>query len=66
MLMDACLDTLKQERFRDVTLWVLDSNEIGRRFYERYGWTKDGTTKTDTIGDAEVMEIRYHLDISNR
>lgn len=66
LVLDACLDKLKQEQFSDVTLWVLDSNEIGRRFYERYGWTNDGVTKTDTIGGVDVRELRYYLNLGNR
>ena len=64
-LMDAALDHLSQERFRDVILWVLENNEIGRRFCERYGWKTDGTTKTDNIAHSEVREIRYRLELHN-
>lgn len=58
-LMDASLNHLARQQFHSVELWVLDSNEIGRNFYEQTGWTTDGTAKTDTIGGVEVREIRY-------
>lgn len=65
-LMDAALKALARERFLNATLWVVDSNEIGRRFYERYGWTADGATRTDAIGDVEVTEVRYSLVLLDR
>jgi RimJ/RimL family protein N-acetyltransferase len=45
--------------FQEATLWVLDGNTRSRAFYERKGWQPDGTVKRDTIGDAEVVELRY-------
>ena len=41
------------------TLWVLESNERARRFYEVAGWQTDGAVKIDRIGDREVNEVRY-------
>jgi RimJ/RimL family protein N-acetyltransferase len=46
-------------RFEQATLWVLDGNARSRAFYERQGWRPDGTLKRDTLGDAEVVEVRY-------
>ncbi|SDX80921.1 L-amino acid N-acyltransferase YncA [Modestobacter sp. DSM 44400] len=46
-------------RFEQATLWVLDGNARSRAFYERQGWQPDGTVKRNTIGDAEVVEVRY-------
>jgi ribosomal protein S18 acetylase RimI-like enzyme len=40
------------------TLWVLADNDRARRFYERAGWTLDGT-RTETIGEIELQEVRY-------
>jgi ribosomal protein S18 acetylase RimI-like enzyme len=45
--------------FASATLWVLDSNARGRRFYEAAGWTADGTTQATQIGEELVPEIRY-------
>jgi RimJ/RimL family protein N-acetyltransferase len=46
-------------RFEQATLCVLDGSARSRAFYERQGWQSDGTVKRDTIGDAEVVEVRY-------
>jgi len=42
-----------------VALWVLEQNGRGRRFYEKEGWSPDGRRKTDDIGGAELVEVRY-------
>lgn len=46
---------------QDVVLWVFDENPRARRFYERLGFRTDGTVKTETIGGAELREVRYRL-----
>jgi GNAT superfamily N-acetyltransferase len=43
---------------RAVTLWVLEGNDRGRDFYTRHGFTPDGWRKRETIGGAEVIELR--------
>jgi ribosomal protein S18 acetylase RimI-like enzyme len=42
-----------------VMLWVLEDNPRARRFYERAGFAPDGVTRTETIGDRDVAELRY-------
>jgi ribosomal protein S18 acetylase RimI-like enzyme len=49
-----------------VRLWVLAGNDRARRFYERCGFTADGTTDIEqvTVGEgatAELAEVRYTL-----
>lgn len=44
-------------------LWVLDSNERARRFYEADGWRHDGRTKTEDFGGSEITEVRYVRDL---
>ncbi|MGW6444546.1 N-acetyltransferase family protein [Lentzea sp. NPDC055074] len=46
---------------QDVVLWVFDENPRARRFYERLGFRADGVVKTETIGGAELKEIRYRF-----
>lgn len=46
---------------RDVVLWVFDENPRARRFYERLGFRADSLVKTETIGGAELKEVRYRL-----
>lgn len=43
--------------FADVRLWVLEKNENARRFYEKLGYTWDGSEKW--IEGLHATEIRY-------
>lgn len=61
LLMVATTDWLRA-RFDAATLWVLDSNERARRFYERCGWRADGATKDDDRGSFVLHEVRYRID----
>ena len=40
-------------------LWVLRDNERARSFYERMGWERDSHFGFFTLGDREMMEVRY-------
>ena len=45
-------------------LWVLESNQRARRFYEIAGWALDGGTKTETRPDGvELREVRYRVSL---
>jgi GNAT superfamily N-acetyltransferase len=58
-LMLAAEDRLRAAGFRTATLWVLRDNVRARRFYECASWSHDGTTKSETIGARDVVEVRY-------
>ena len=45
--------------FAIVTLWVLESNQPARSFYEEMGFTLDGAGKTEERGGVELREVRY-------
>lgn len=47
------------ERFAGVALWVLSDNTKARTYYERMGFTADGTTRREDIGGRTVGELRY-------
>ena len=36
------------------------------RLYERQGWQPDGSVKRDTIGNADVLEVRYRRTLNGR
>jgi ribosomal protein S18 acetylase RimI-like enzyme len=40
-------------------VWVLAGNARAQRFYQRDGWTTDGTRRSDTVWGAAVDEIAY-------
>ncbi|NQT60968.1 MAG: GNAT family N-acetyltransferase [Bacteroidetes bacterium] len=45
-------------RYAEITLWVLRQNTAARAFYEKYGFSWDGTSKGIEIG-KKLVEIRY-------
>ncbi len=45
-------------------LWVVDSNDRTRRFYERNGWAADGRARVAEITGGSVSEIRYAKDLT--
>jgi GNAT superfamily N-acetyltransferase len=62
-LMSRAVESFRAHDCRHVTLWVLESNQRGRRFYERSGWSADGMTKVDEYRGARVFEVRYARSI---
>lgn len=63
-LLDAATATLRTAGFVSATLWVLDTNDRARRFYERMGWRPDGAAKVDDRGDFTLHELRYTIELS--
>jgi RimJ/RimL family protein N-acetyltransferase len=61
--MRATLDVLGEIGFREVTLWVLEGNDRARRFYERWRFEPDGSTKTDERFGFPISEIRYRRSL---
>jgi GNAT superfamily N-acetyltransferase len=62
-LMAAALDALRAEGFRIAVLWVLEDNPRARRFYEREGWTADGTRREEELLGVSVSEVRYRIEL---
>jgi GNAT superfamily N-acetyltransferase len=62
-LMAAAVTSLAGSGFGRAVLWVLDANERARRFYRAAGWAPDGAARRDTIGGAQVTEVRYRKDL---
>lgn len=52
--------------FREVTLWVLDTNALARAFYEKHGFTLDGGKKQEILGGVEACELRYRRGVGDR
>ncbi len=63
-LMAGARDALAGYGFLEATLWVLETNERARRFYEADGWLFDGAEKRDSIGDMQVKEVRYRRSLT--
>lgn len=60
-LMEAALVTLGQAGYAEAALWVLDTNQRARRFYEAGGWQPDDTVKDEPWPNAgfTLSEVRY-------
>ncbi len=59
LLLERALAALLEAGFSEATLWVLDTNVRGRRFYESASWTPDGAVKVDKRDGFELREFRY-------
>jgi ribosomal protein S18 acetylase RimI-like enzyme len=57
-LMAAGLARLEADGFEHVELWVHPENDRARRFYERGGWTTDGTTNVEEVWGIQLDELR--------
>lgn len=53
------LERLVASGHASAVLWVARDNPRARRFYEREGWTPEGLEKSEEIGGAPVVEVRY-------
>lgn len=62
-LMTAFLDILKKDGYKKATLWVLDTNEKTRRWYEYKGWKIEGRTKTEPRDGFDLHEVSYVIDL---
>ena len=62
-LMASALDEMRTLGFGLATLWVLDTNERGRSFYDRGGWQLDGAVKLDDSYGDPIREVRYRRDL---
>jgi L-amino acid N-acyltransferase YncA len=56
-------ERLRELGYRRATLWVLETNERSRRFYEKAGWTWDGTTSAHQFDCANLPIVRYATDL---
>jgi GNAT superfamily N-acetyltransferase len=61
-------ELLADRGHRRAGLWVFEDNARARRFYERHGWTFDGTRETEWYGSpetgVEATHIRYVIDLT--
>lgn len=58
-LMTAAVERLAELGHTEATLWVLDTNDRARRFYEAAGWTADGAVQADDSRGFTLREVRY-------
>ncbi len=58
-LLDQAHLLLKEAKFVDSTLWVLESNLKTRAFYEKNKYYPDGVTKMSNIGGQDLRVIAH-------
>jgi ribosomal protein S18 acetylase RimI-like enzyme len=54
---------LRGRGFRTATLWVLETNELARRFYENAGWKPDGTVTSERVDCEMRPTVRYRTGL---
>ena len=59
LLLETAVAGLRERGFSEATLWVLETNERARRFYESAGWELDGAVKIDERDGFQLHEVRY-------
>lgn len=62
-LLSHATDALRASGFVRATLWVMEGNRQARRFYERLGWSWDGTVRHPQYGGEEVEVVRYRREL---
>lgn len=58
-LLEAAVEMLAEQGFRDVLLWVLEENRRARRFYEQHGFSSAGDFMEQEIGGELLREMLY-------
>jgi ribosomal protein S18 acetylase RimI-like enzyme len=62
-LFEHAVGDLRERGFRTATLWVLETNDLARRFYEVAGWKPDGTVTTERVDCEMRPTVRYRVEL---
>lgn len=62
-LLAATVDLLREDGCRTLVSWVLEADEVLRRFLGSAGWAPDGASRTLDMGEP-IRMVRLHTDIS--
>ena len=60
------IEDLRERGFAEATLWVLETNERARRFYEVAGWKPDGTVSSERVDCEMRPTVRYRVSLGSR
>jgi GNAT superfamily N-acetyltransferase len=58
-LLARAVERLCAAGFTEAKLWVLETNALARRFYERQGWADDGGRLVEDYDGLSLPEVRY-------
>ena len=61
-LHEAVVDSIRAAGAATAHLWVLEANARARRFYERLGWSENGTTRVVPY-PPNPIDVGYSLDL---
>ena len=62
-LFEHAVADLRERGFTVVTLWVLETNERARRFYEVAGWSTDGAETSERVDCEMRPTVRYRVEL---
>lgn len=62
-LLEAAVETLAEQGFRDVLLWALEENRRAGRFYEKHGFRMAGAFMEQEIGGRRLREVLYRRPV---
>lgn len=63
ILYEQAIDHLRASGKSTITLWVLDTNAQGIKFYSKHGFIFDGKEKSEKISEFTMRELRMTLDL---
>ena len=58
-LIEAVIDELRKDGYKEIFLWVLEDNKRARKFYEKCGFEKTEDYLDDIIDGKAIRDIRY-------
>ena len=62
-LFEHAVEDLRARGFTTATLWVLETNERTRRFYQIAGWRLDGSVSSERVDCEMRPTVRYRVDL---
>jgi GNAT superfamily N-acetyltransferase len=63
-LFEAVTRALREAGYGRATLWVLETNQRARRFYEKAGWSWDGAVSRHDFDCANEPVVRYAKNLA--
>ena len=64
-LIDRAEVLLAEQGYTEPVLWVFEANARARRFYERHGWSFDGTASSIAFGEVHPVDLRYRKNLTS-
>lgn len=65
-LFDAAAELGRGQGARDLVLWVVETNDAARAFYERKGMRPEGVAETHPIAPGEALiEVRHRMHLGD-